>query len=187
MSVQQYRIENLNPHQDNPRMIDTFKFNTLVESIRELPQMMEVRPLIIDKDNNIICGNMRYLACKELGIDEVPAKKVDLPDEKIKELMIKDNLSYGEWDYAALEVDFDIQLFDKWMGKEHIDYSSLDYEDIDLNTMHDGVKRAIQIVIMADHFDQAKDLEHKCRQDNQYIGGLFLSRLRALKKQYETD
>ena len=187
MSVKKYKIGALKPHQDNPRMIDTNKFNTLVQSIKELPQMLDVRPLIIDMENNIVCGNMRYLACKELGMTTVPAKQIDLPAEQIQELMVKDNLSFGEWDYSLLEKDWDLGLFDKWMGTEKVDYSSLDYEDLntEMDSMHDGVKRAIQIVIEPGHFDMAKDLEHKCREKNVYIGGLFLTNLRALKLHYD--
>tara|TARA_R110001606_G_scaffold206249_3_gene353908 strand:- start:418 stop:1005 length:588 start_codon:yes stop_codon:yes gene_type:complete len=187
--VKSYKIGTLIPHVDNPRMIDTNKFNTLVQSIKELPEMLNVRPLIIDMDNNIICGNMRYLACKELGLKEVPAKQVDLTEQQVKELMVKDNLSFGEWDYSMLEKDWDLGLFDKWMGKEQVDYSALEYEDLDdeMDSMHDGVKHAIQIVINPNSFDKAKELEHKCRADNQYIGGLFLNNLRALKLQYENS
>lgn len=186
MQVKWYEIGELTPHEDNPRMIDTFKFNTLVDSIQEFPKMLEARPIIIDMQNNIICGNMRYLACKEIGMESVPAKQVDLPEEKIKELMIKDNLAYGDWDYSALEKDWDIGLFDKWLGNQQIDYSALDYEDLSdkVDAMHDGVKKAIQIKLDPVDFDLAKELEHNCRTNNIYIGGLFLGTMKRNKGEW---
>lgn len=187
MQIKWYNIGDLTPHEDNPRMIDTYKFNTLVESIKEFPKMLEARPLIIDMDNNIICGNMRYLACREIGMEQVPAKQVDLPQDKLQELMVKDNLAYGDWDYTALEKDWNIGLFDKWLGNQQIDYSALDYEDLGdkVDSMHDGVKKAIQIKVSQDDFDTAKDLEHNCRSNNIYIGGLFLDLMKRVKKEYE--
>ena len=131
---------------------------------------------------------MRYLACKELGWDKVPVKKVNLSADKLKEIMIKDNLSYGDWDYKVLEEQFDMNLFDKWLGNQSVDYSLLDYyEDLEskVSDMYDGVRKAIQIVFNDDNFELGKSLEGECRKQNIYIGSLFLEELRKTKSKYE--
>lgn len=188
MQIEWVDISTIRQHEDNPRLIDTHKFNTLVESIADFPQMLEARPIIVDMAGVIICGNMRYLACKESGITNVPIKRVDLPESKVQELMIKDNLAYGDWDYEVLEKQWNIDLFDKWMGNAQIDYSALDdYEELSdkVDSMHDGVRKAIQIQVAADDYQEAKELEKECRDKGVYIGGCFLELMRKIKKEYE--
>ena len=107
--------------------------------------------------------------------------------EKAKELIIKDNLSYGEWDWEALEGDWNTNLVDKWLGKQTIDYSALDYEDLteQVVMMTSGVKHAIQIQIDAEHFEIAKELEKECRERKLYIGGNLLRELQNTRRAYE--
>ena len=62
----------IKPNPDNPRLIKDDKFKKLVESIREFPQMLELRPIVIDENNMVLGGNMRLKACLELGMKEVP-------------------------------------------------------------------------------------------------------------------
>ncbi len=188
MVTELINIDELKTHEDNPRIIDTYKFNSLLESLTDMPQMLEARPIVVDSENRVIAGNMRYLACKELGWDKVPVKKVNLSADKLKEIMIKDNLSYGDWDYKVLEEQFDMNLFDKWLGNQSVDYSLLDdYEDLEskVSDMYDGVRKAIQIVFNDDNFELGKSLEGECRKQNIYIGSLFLEELRKTKSKYE--
>ena len=118
----------------NPRVIDTFKYESLKKSLTDLPDMLKVRPLIIDEDFNIIAGNMRYRACLELGYTEVYVKQIsDLTIDEKKELMVKDNISYGEWDEQILGDNFNTDWVNDWLGKEVIDYSALLYEDVSEN------------------------------------------------------
>jgi hypothetical protein len=190
METKIVNIDEIRPHEDNPRIIDTYKFNSLLESLKEFPDMLEARPIVVDNQGRVVAGNMRYLACKELGYSEVPVKVVELPDDKIRELMVKDNVSYGEWDYSVLEKDWNMDLFDKWLGNQSIDYSALgEYEDLDnkVNQLHDGVKKAIQIVFNESNYDAAKVLESECRAKNIYIGGLFLQVLQQTKQKYEAS
>jgi ParB-like chromosome segregation protein Spo0J len=184
MEIKKVKLSKLKPHEENPRTINEFKFKHLVESIQEFPEMLDARPLVVDKDHKILCGNMRYLACKEIGIKELPVKIVDLPEEKKRELMIKDNLSYGDWDWDALDFNWDMDLVDKWLGRDTVDYSALDdYEDLDgaLEDLHGGVKKAIQIKVSSEHYEEAKELEKECREGHIYIGGEFLELIRKIK------
>lgn len=177
MEILKVNTADLKPHEGNPRTITTRKFEFLKESIREFPDMLSLRPIIVDMQNRILCGNMRYRACVDLGITELLVKRVDIPEERARELMVKDNLSYGDWDWDVLDFNWDMTKVEKWLGKEQIDYSAIDeYEEIaaGVQEFYDGVKKAIQIDVSL-NYDEAKDLERQCREIGIYIGGAFIS------------
>jgi ParB-like chromosome segregation protein Spo0J len=177
-----YDIKDLKPLIDNPRLIDRQKFNVLLDSLSGFKQMHEMRPLLIDEEMNILCGNMRFKAFTELGYENVYAKVVRLSEEKKKELVIKDNLSYGEWDEQELEQNWDKSIVDDWLGKESFDYSTLDYEDLadELSVFTGNVKRAIQLKFNHS-FEEAKELERSARGKDIYIGGLLIEAIKRLK------
>ena len=187
MEIKLYSIGDLTPYSDNPRVIDEYKFESVKQSILDFPEMMSVRYIVINTKNQILCGNMRYRACLELGHTEIPAIQVNLSEEKEKELIIKDNLSYGEWNWEMIELEWNSNLVDKWLGKPKIDYSALDYEDLteQVENMTSGVKHAIQIQVDAEYFENAKELEKECRERKLYIGGSLLQELRNTLKSYE--
>jgi len=107
------KITDLVPNASNPRLIKDDKFKLLVKSIREFPAMMELRPIVIDEQNIIQGGNMRYKALIELGYEEIPDNWIkqgkDLTPEQWREFVIKDNVSFGimDWDIIANEWDVD--------------------------------------------------------------------------------
>lgn len=103
----------LNP--DNPRSIKKDKLEQLKKSIREFPEMLELRPIILNDQDIVLGGNMRVTALKELGYTQVPYIKVtDLSLEQQKEFIVKDNVSYGEWDWDILEASWDKDLLLDW-------------------------------------------------------------------------
>jgi ParB-like chromosome segregation protein Spo0J len=112
--IEAYNINDIHPNDANPRFIKDHKFEQLVKSIREFPDMTMVRPLIINQDNMILGGTMRYMAMKELEFVTIPCQKVDWSKEKQQEFIIKDNLNFGEWDWDALANDFDADDLEDW-------------------------------------------------------------------------
>jgi len=105
----------IHPNKDNPRTISEAQMEKLKKSIQEFPEMLKLRPIIVDKDNVIIGGNMRYEALKQLGYGDIPIVKADeLTPEQIKEFIIKDNLGYGEWDFDVLKVQWDLDQLGEW-------------------------------------------------------------------------
>jgi DNA modification methylase len=103
----------LNDH--NPRDITPEQFEKLKKSIQDFPQMLETRPLVIDENNVVIGGNMRLRVLQDLGFTEVPVKQVtDWTEEQKKEFVIKDNLSYGVWDWEALANEWDVRQLEEW-------------------------------------------------------------------------
>ena len=117
----------LNPN--NPRIIKDDKFKKLVQSIKDFPEMLDIRPIVVNKDGIILGGNMRYKACLEAGIKEPPYKVVDLTEEQQKEFLIKDNVSGGEWDWEALASEWNVEQLDSW-GLDMPKEKELNEEDL---------------------------------------------------------
>jgi len=123
------KSQNSLPNPDNPRTITDKKFNQLVKSIKEFPQMLELRPLVVDENLMVLGGNMRLRACIEAGLETIPCVKVDeLTEEQKKEFIIKDNIGYGEWNWDVLHQDWNIDLLEDW-GMDTIkhDWNQLDF------------------------------------------------------------
>lgn len=115
MQIQKARIEDIKPNTENPRLIKDFKFTKLVQSVKDFPKMLELRPIVVNDDNVILGGNMRYKACVEAGIKEVTIVKAkDLTEEQQKEFIVKDNVGFGEWDWDVLANEWDVQKLDEW-------------------------------------------------------------------------
>ena len=102
----------LNPN--NPRLIKDDKFKKLVQSIKDFPEMLDIRPIVVNKDMIILGGNMRFRACKEAGIKEIPVIVTDLSEEKQREFLIKDNTSGGEWDWDMIANEWDAEELEAW-------------------------------------------------------------------------
>jgi hypothetical protein len=102
----------LNPN--NPRLIKDDNFKKLVQSIKDFPEMLEIRPIVVNADMVILGGNMRFKACKEAGLKEVPIIVADnLTEEQQREFLIKDNVSGGEWDWSLLN-EWDSEQLEDW-------------------------------------------------------------------------
>lgn len=80
-------INTLKANQNNPRLIKDDKFKKLVQSIKEFPEMLKIRPIVVDSDLVVLGGNMRLKACKEAGLKEVHIILADeITDEQKKSL-----------------------------------------------------------------------------------------------------
>lgn len=108
------KINNIKLNPNNPRLIKDDKFKKLVQSIKDFPEMLNIRPIVVNTDMVILGGNMRYKACKEAGLKEVPVIITDLSEEKQREFLIKDNTSGGEWDWEVLANEWDAEQLDAW-------------------------------------------------------------------------
>ena len=96
-------LKDILPNPDNPRVIKDYKFKKLVDSIKEFPEMLEKRPVVVDENNMILGGNMRYKAALEAGLKEISIiVAYDWTEKQKKEFLIKDNVNYGDWDWDIL-------------------------------------------------------------------------------------
>lgn len=114
MNIQVLKIGEIKPNPKNPRVIKNDKFRKLVQSIKEFPKMLEIRPIVINKQNIILGGNMRFRASQEAGLTEIPTITVNLTEEEENEFIVKDNSSFGEWDWDMLSNFFELDELGDW-------------------------------------------------------------------------
>ena len=108
-------ITEIKSNPNNPRLIKDHKFKQLVKSIQDFPQMLELRPIVIDENNMVLGGNMRLKACLEAGLTDVPVIHANnLTESQKKEFIIKDNISFGEHDFDILANEWNIIELDEW-------------------------------------------------------------------------
>jgi hypothetical protein len=189
------KISAVKPNTDNPRVIRDNKFQKLVASIKEFPEMLKLRPIVVNKDMIILGGNMRYKACIEAGLKEVwVLKAADLTKEQENEFIVKDNVGFGEWDWDILANIWDTKKLkdwglDVWQPEEEVDYSILDDDDLsqDLEDMTSGVKKAIQIPFELEHYEEASELVKFWRNEKAYVGGMIIEHLKSEKQKYENN
>jgi DNA modification methylase len=136
MQIQTVKISDVKANPNNPRLIKDDKFAKLVQSIKDLPQMLDIRPIVVNKDMIVLGGNMRLKACKEAGLKEVPIIVADnLTEDQEREFLIKDNTSGGEWDWQMIANDWDAEQLDAWgldvpsfEADEHLEAEEDDYD-----------------------------------------------------------
>jgi len=107
-------ISKVRPNSDNPRYIKDEKFKKLVQSLRDFPEMANVRPIVVNTEMVVLGGNMRLKAMQEAGWKEVPVQVVDWSEEKQREFIIKDNVGFGEWDWDELANTWDAEELNEW-------------------------------------------------------------------------
>ena len=113
--IEKIKITEVKQNPNNPRTIKDDKFKKLVQSIKDFPQMLELRPIVVNDEMVVLGGNMRLKACKEAGLKEVPVIKANqLTPEQQAEFIVKDNVGFGEWDYNLLLNTYDSAELEAW-------------------------------------------------------------------------
>jgi DNA modification methylase len=145
-------INEIKPNPNNPRIIKDHKFKQLVKSIQDFPQMLELRPIVIDENNMVLGGNMRLKACIEAGLTDVPVIHANnLSEEKKKEFIVKDNVGYGEWDWDDLANNWDAQELTDWgLDIPNFDVNNLEAEEDDFAVPDGGTETDI---VLGDLFE----------------------------------
>jgi ParB-like chromosome segregation protein Spo0J len=187
--IQIVKTKDIIANENNPRVIKDDKFRKLVQSIKDFPQMLNLRPIVVNDEMVVLGGNMRLRAVQEVGLKEVAIIKAsDLTEEQQKEFIIKDNVGFGEWDWDVLANEWEPELLsewglDVWQQPVEVDYSLLDEEDLsdELADMADGVKKAIQIEFEPDHYDEATELVKFWRERGAYVGYMIMQYLKEEK------
>lgn len=180
------KINQLKANESNPRIIKEAKFKKLVQSVKDFPEMLDLRPIIIDEDNIILGGNMRYKACVEAGLKEVPVKIAKgLTEDQKKEFIVKDNVGFGEWDWDLLGNEWNNAKLgewgmDVWQPEEAVDYSVLDDLDIGetLTEKEARSKRAICIEFDQNDYEKANKLINEARNSGKNVGLFILNAFR---------
>ncbi|MDO4378963.1 MAG: ParB N-terminal domain-containing protein [Erysipelotrichia bacterium] len=161
MKIIDVKLKDLKPYEKNPRK-NKDAVDYVANSIRNFGFKV---PIVIDKNNVIVCGHTRYFACKKLNIDTVPCVLADdLTDEQIKAYRLADNKvsEFSEWDFNVLSaeledlVDFDMSVYGfddtEILGDEYGDEFSLPSGDKSeicqmTFTLHEKQKELIEYAI----------------------------------------
>lgn len=129
MKTIKIKVSEIKSNINNPRLIKDQKFSKLVDSIKEFPKMMNLRPIVVDENNVILGGNMRFKASIKAGFKEVYALRAeDLTEKEKKEFIIKDNVGFGEWDWDILANQFENSDLNDW-GLDVWDTKDIDLDD----------------------------------------------------------
>ena len=113
--VKKVKITEVKKNPANPRLIKDYKYKKLVKSLKDFPQMLELRPIVVDERMVILGGNMRHRASIDAGLSEIWIKVAEnLTEEQKKEFIIKDNSNFGEWDWDLLANEWDINALNDW-------------------------------------------------------------------------
>jgi ParB-like chromosome segregation protein Spo0J len=155
------KINKVKSNPRNPRLIKNHKYVKLVKSITEFPEMLEKRPLICETvENNyvVLGGNMRLKACIEVGLKEVPILLADdWTEEQKKEFVIKDNVSFGEWEYDDLANEYEASLLNSW-GVDVWDMTENTIADIEEVT---DFSESVNFIIKCENIEELEKLKVK--------------------------
>jgi ParB-like chromosome segregation protein Spo0J len=139
--IEKVSIKDIKSNPYNPRVIRDDKFRKLVRSINEFPEMLELRPIVVNDNMIVLGGNMRLKACIEAGLSEVAIIKAsNLSEAQQLEFIIKDNVGFGEWDWDELANNWDEANLKLW----GLDFQSFDESTIDEQEEQAFVKVSIE-------------------------------------------
>jgi hypothetical protein len=171
------KISDLKKNPNNPRLIKDDKFQKLVKSIENFPKMMELRPIIINDQNIVLGGNMRLAALKELGYKEIPNEWVkqakDLTQEQQNEFIVKDNVSFGAWDWEMIANEWDAKKLEEW-GLDLPDFSTDEILEDEQKDLSSNIENLYRIEVIC------KDEEHQETTYNKLIEQGYECRLLTL-------
>jgi hypothetical protein len=166
---QQVKISKVKGNPDNPRIIKNDKFKKLVKSIQEFPEMLKLRPIVVDEDMMVLGGNMRLKASKDAGLKEVWIEVAEgLTEEQKKEFIVKDNVGFGEWEWDMLGNEWDsVQLaewgLDVWQNED-------DEQNNEVNDISNNISEEYRVEIELNSereqeqvFNELTQKGYKCR------------------------
>ena len=169
---QAVKLSEIKPNPNNPRLIKDEKFAKLVKSIKEFPQMLELRPIVVNDDMIVLGGNMRLKACKEAGLKEVPIIKASsLTPEQQREFIIKDNVGFGEWDWELIANEWDAEQVTDW-GLDIPGFMELPSDD-ELIGEEKNKPPVMKITFESPEQLQAAEIDIRELIDRKYSGAYF--------------
>ena len=138
-------IQEVKPNENNPRFIKDYKFKKLVRSIKDFPEMLKLRPIVVNSDMVVLGGNMRLKACKEAGLKEVWIIKADeLTEQQQREFIVKDNVGFGEWDWDVLGNEWNVHQLEDW-GLDLVPFEDSIEDVIEQETHKEDKKETLNI------------------------------------------
>ncbi len=146
---QQVKLSKVKGNPSNPRIIKNDKFKKLVKSIKEFPEMLKLRPIVVDENYMVLGGNMRLKASKEAGLKEVWIEVAEgLTEEQKKEFIVKDNVGFGEWEWDMLANEWDsVKLADWGLDVWQSEDSVSNEKDYSINSLDEKLGRFLDAKI----------------------------------------
>jgi len=162
------QLADIRTNDHNPRFIRDERFAKLVKSIQEFPEMMALRPIVVDADNMVLGGNMRLRALQEAGYKEVPTEWIkqasELTEEQQRRFIIADNVGFGQWDWDLIGNEWDVEELADWgldtptWTENDDDYSDRNKE-LDVDDFEDNL--VIKLEYTLEDYEKVKTALHK--------------------------
>jgi len=144
MKTEKIKISKIKKNPNNPRLIKDNKFHKLVKSIKEFPEMLDIRPIVVNEEMIVLGGNMRLKACQEAGLKEIPVIKAsELSENQQREFIVKDNVGFGSWDWDMIANEWDTDTLEDW-GMDILGFNIDDDEMKDSFDLPNGDKEPFQ-------------------------------------------
>tara|TARA_R100001440_G_scaffold48346_1_gene68193 strand:- start:294 stop:839 length:546 start_codon:yes stop_codon:yes gene_type:complete len=167
MKTEKVKISKLQENPDNPRFLASDKQKKLEKSIKEFPEMLEARPIVVNKDYTILGGNMRYKSLVASGAKETDVLVVDWSEDKQREFIIKDNVGFGEWNWDLLSNDWQGEKLNEW-GLDGFDFDGDDMSESFGEDYIEEISHPINnnhvVVILTMPVEIYKDMDNKINQ-----------------------
>ena len=162
--IKEINIKEIKSNPNNPRVLKDDKFKKLVQSLKDFPEMANVRPIVVNTDMIVLGGNMRLRAMQEAGWKKAPVQIVDWSIEKQNEFIIKDNVGFGEWDWDVLANEWDVEKLEDWgLDVPIFDTNINDIEEID------EFNESVNFTIKCDSIEQLEQLQTKLNTSNKKL------------------
>lgn len=183
-------IDSVKSNPKNPRTIKDHQFKKLVQSIKDFPEMIQFRPIVVDEHNIILGGNMRFRASLEAGLKEIYIMRADnWSEEQKNEFIIKDNASFGDWDWDVLANRFNDTSLNTWglsVWSSEIDFGNNEPidepeeqeagEKVDVHSEPKAADfKVIQLEFDVTDYDYAVELVTFIRNNNLSIGDALIN------------
>ena len=170
------KLSEIKAKPNNPRVIRDDKFEKLKNSIESFPQMLALRPIVVDTDGIILGGNMRLRALQDLGYKEIPdewVKRADeLTEEQKREFIIKDNVGFGQWEWDMLANEWDSEQLSEW-GLDMPDWAGDEPNIDDLIGEDKNKPPTMKITFESPEQLQAAEIDIQELLDRKYEGAYF--------------
>ena len=154
VKIETVKLADIHEYDGNPRQISKQDFEVLKKSIKEFPEMLAVREIVVDEDGAILGGNQRYKALLANGVDEVVVKRViDWTEEQKREFVIKDNIANGEWDMDTLANEWDDLPLNDW-GLD------VDWQEPKDEEQEEGVEKELLKCPSCGHINEVKAFKY---------------------------
>jgi len=157
------KLSDLKKLPNNPRTIKTDSFEKLCESLKNSPDYFEARPLILSDRTGeliVIAGNQRYEAAKANGLKEVPTYLLSgLTEEKEREIIIRDNVNNGEWDWDVLANQWNAEDLESW-GLDAWQHETGE-EPTEPKDLSDELKDTFEVIVQCGNEDEQEAVYDK--------------------------